>query len=399
MWAFAVAVGTLIHEWQRGQPPLSWAGVVVALAVGVALKPSSVPRLMALLGTFTLEFVIGLPDIFNHVLIMGFVGGVILIWWLLALARARDVALDPGRTYAMIAPFLRVAFVMVMYAAAFSKLNTGFLDPVTTCAVWILDSIPKLTVPTSLAPIPMAGTILVEFAIPTLLIARRTRALAVVLGVGFGIVTAMAGHAPFAGFGWTFYLLFIPAGTLGRVVVTARRFGASVLDRPGKRALQSLVAWIVGIVVALSVMAVVQLVPDSVVGILKTRGASLAFVLWVLGWSVLLFVNWRHWLHSHPGPSAKFGAGNAVFAIALAVLVVNAASPYLGLKTRYSFTMFSNLQTEPGRWNHLIVPEAVRIFDLQGGLVRFDEISDPNLAAEVAVSQRRRSVGHRPTTL
>lgn len=45
--------------------------------------------------------------------------------------------------------------------------------------------------------------------------------------------------------------------------------------------------------------------------------------------------------------------------------------------------MFSNLQTEPGRWNHVLVPEVVRVFGLQDGLVRFDEISDPAMAAEV----------------
>lgn len=54
------------------------------------------------------------------------------------------------------------------------------------------------------------------------------------------------------------------------------------------------------------------------------------------------------------------------------------------LSTRYSFTMYCNLQTEPGRWNHLIVPEAIRIFDWQRGLVQFGEISDPALATEVA---------------
>ena len=364
---------------------MSWTGVVVVLAVGVALKPASVARLMALLATFTLELAIGLPDVFNHVLIVGFVGGAILVWWLVALTRSRDAAMDPGCTYGAIGPFLRVAFVVVMYAAAFSKLNTGFLNPVTTCAVWILDSIPLLTVPSSLAPLPLAGTIIMEFAIPTLLIARRTRILAVFLGVAFGIVTATAGHAPFAGFGWTFYLLFIPPGTLGRVVVSARRMTRPLRRRPGRATLHPLIAWAAAAAVALAVMALVQAAPGGFVAMIKGRGASLAFDLWVLAWTFLLAAHWRHWLHSPPGPSAKFGTGSAVFAIALAVLLVNAASPYLGLKTRYSFTMFSNIQTEPGRWNHLIVPEAVRIFDAQAGLVRFDEISDPNLAAEVAV--------------
>ena len=41
-----------------------------------------------------------------------------------------------------------------------------------------------------------------------------------------------------------------------------------------------------------------------------------------------------------------------------ALIFVNAVSPYIGLKTQNSFTMYSNLQTENGRWNHaLLLPE------------------------------------------
>jgi hypothetical protein len=45
--------------------------------------------------------------------------------------------------------------------------------------------------------------------------------------------------------------------------------------------------------------------------------------------------------------------------------------------------MFSNLQTEPGRWNHVVLPEAMRVFGLQDGIVRFDKVSDPALAAQL----------------
>jgi hypothetical protein len=45
--------------------------------------------------------------------------------------------------------------------------------------------------------------------------------------------------------------------------------------------------------------------------------------------------------------------------------------------------MYSDLRTEPGLWNHFFVPEAVRVFDLQDGAVRFEEISDPVLAERI----------------
>ena len=193
----------------------------------------------------------------------------------------------------------------------------------------------------------------------------------------------MAGHAPFAGFGWSFYLLFITPGTLGRVVVTARR---AIPDRVRgwlMRASSSPAGWLVLGAVALLVMGLVQLLPIDLVGIAKRYGASLAFCLWMLAWVVLLLRNWRHWFQPPPANCGRFGAGHVVLAVALILIVVNAASPYLGLKTRFSFTMFSNLQTEPGRWNHVVIPEAMRIFGLQDGLVHFDEVSDPALAAQL----------------
>ncbi len=383
LWAFAVAVGVCIHEWQQAEPPVSLGGLTVVLAIRVLLKPSSVPRVMAVIAALALELLTGLPNVFNHTLVMGTVSVAILAWWLPLILRSPAVARDPGMFYATTAPFLRLAFVLVMYAAAFAKLNTGFLDPALTCAVWILDAVPLVTIPAGLAGVAIAGAILTEFAIPTLLLARRTRFLGLLVGIGFGVVTAAAGHAPFAGFAWSFYLLFIPPATLARVVATVRQ----AVPPPVRTRLTALAAspvgWLVPAAVALLVMGVLQVGPDALVNLARRYGASLAFCVYAGIWTVLLLRQWRHWF-SVPGSGwGAVGTRHAVFVLTVVLILVNAASPYLGLKTRYSFTMFSNLQTEPGRWNHLVVPEAVRIFDLQQGVVRFGEISDGSLAAAV----------------
>jgi hypothetical protein len=146
---------------------------------------------------------------------------------------------------------------------------------------------------------------------------------------------------------------------------------------------RSLAGWLVLGAAALLVMGLVQIAPPDVVSLVKRYGASLAFTLWMLIWAGLLLRHWRHWWRPPPVSWGRLGAGHAVFAVALILILVNAASPYLGLKSRFSFTMFSNLQTEPGRWNHVVLPEAMRIFPMQDGLVRFDEVSDPLLAAQL----------------
>ena len=52
-----------------------------------------------------------------------------------------------------------------------------------------------------------------------------------------------------------------------------------------------------------------------------------------------------------------------------ALLVLNGMSPYLGLKTETSFSMFSNLRTEGKQPNHLFVPSWIKLTALQDDLV------------------------------
>jgi hypothetical protein len=58
------------------------------------------------------------------------------------------------------------------------------------------------------------------------------------------------------------------------------------------------------------------------------------------------------------------------------LILVNGLSPYVGLKTEHSFTMFSNLMTEGDRWNHFLLPRAMKVFPLQDDLVQVVRSSD-----------------------
>jgi len=70
----------------------------------------------------------------------------------------------------------------------------------------------------------------------------------------------------------------------------------------------------------------------------------------------------------------------AAFVIFPLLMLLNGACPYLGLKTRTCFAMFSNLRTEGGRTNHLLVPTWLQIAGFQQDMVRIIESSDPVLA-------------------
>ncbi len=72
------------------------------------------------------------------------------------------------------------------------------------------------------------------------------------------------------------------------------------------------------------------------------------------------------------GPAGRIRALAAAYAAAIVLLAVNAASPYVGLKTEASFAMFSNLQPS--------------VFGAQDELVRLESASAPT-------PERRRRAG------
>ena len=389
VFAFALAVGALVHEFQSlSLRPETTVPVVVA-AFAVLLRPSSPVRLVLLLGLLMVECLTRLPNPVNHQMLLGILGATLGAWWLVLLVRSPRTARDPAALYESIAAFLRVAFILTWAFAALAKLNSGFTDPITTCAVWILESIPAVQVPRALVPAVIVGTIALELAVPTLLLFHRTRPWAIVLGFGFHAVSALAGHSWFSGFGWAFYALFLPPVVLARGVVVARR----ALPARARALVATAVArgpltlLVLGVAFVATRYGVLPALPPSHV-VARNWGNAQALPLCLAWMGFTGWVRYRvraHWLPA-PGPRAGLRVRSPILWVGIVVLVLNAATPYLGVKTRAAFTMFSNLRTEPGHWNHLVVPESVRVFGwLDGGDVRFLDTDDPGMARLIAV--------------
>lgn len=384
VFAFAVAAGTLIHEWNSTFTP--WVAVpAVVAALAVLLRPDSVGRLVLLLATLVAECVRQLPDPVNHQILLGILGTALGVWWLVLLARSPELARDPARLYDRMAPFLRTAFILMWVVAALAKVNTGFLDTTATCAVWILESIPLVAVPQAVVPAVIAGTLAVEFALPVLLAFHRTRPLALAVALPFHAVSALAGHSWFSGFAWAFYALFLPPAVLARGMYLAgrllpepvRTWGRWARARPGLAVALGTVAFVVGHYVVVPLL-----------GPLGGGARHWGAVVMCLGWmgftAVVLWRLRRSWWLGAWRPRARLLVTSPVLALGLVVLVLNGATPYLGLKTDAAFTMFSNLRTEPGHWNPLLVPESARVLGwLDGGDVRFRDTDDDAMRAVI----------------
>jgi hypothetical protein len=384
VWSAAFALGALLHEWQTGAPPWTVYGLTAALAIGVLLRPTSTFRLTALMAAFVVELAVDLPNPWNHTAVAGMIGAGLVVWWLVQSVRSPGSARDPGLILAQISPFLRVAFIATWYLAAFAKLNTGFTDTVLTCSMWVVDAVPGATIAPSLPGVMIALTIAIELAIPTLLVFRRTRPLAVVAGFGFHLLSALAGHTAFSGLAWSFYLLFLPVGVLSGAGALARRPFTPARFRRIAKAARSPLTWVAVVACWAVALGALHLLDDMTMMRVKRWGPALVYVLWMGVWAWLLVTLRRRWAN----PRADTGTlrvRHPVFLAVLGLVLTSAASPYVGLKTKYSFTMYSNLHTEPGRWNHLVVPESARVFGALDGSVHFLSSSDPELGDALTV--------------
>ncbi|MDQ2727875.1 MAG: HTTM domain-containing protein [Actinomycetota bacterium] len=391
--SFAAAL-ILDQLWWGGFQLASPHALVVLLALWVLFRPSSVVRFAALIAVNIAATAVDLPVVGDHRLLELICGVVVLGYLGWTTLRARRVP-TAGAVFAGIAPFLRASLIVVYAFAALAKMNTAFFDPVLSCAAWMSHQVvwfdPSLLSGQWQVEPAIWGTVLIEVALPILLAIRRTRLFALLLGVGFHTVLALAGNVPFTALAFTFYVAFLPSDTPERArALLAWRGGLPPwVDqaRSWRYARPVIVAALVG-----GWLVGAALGPTKTTrGLLGTPAAQMSTVigdgtrLVVVGLAavgIVLLVSAR----AVPGrppmrPRRPLWVGHPILAVGILVLVINGSCPYLGLKTDTSFAMFSGLRTEPGAWNHLVVPEAVRVFGYQDHLVRVEASNDPALVA------------------
>lgn len=380
-FALALAVGVLLHELQFGSSPLGLHGLVVVAAVALLVQPASVPRFLALLGAVAIEMVADLPDPWNHTMFLGLVGLAALGEWLRVGPLGRRT-ITAAELHLRLGPLLRTGFVLVWSFAAISKLNEAFFDSPDSCAVWLVEQVPLVAVPDELGSAVVLATVAVELAVPVLLLLRPFRPVGIGLGWGFHLVASLAGHTAFSGIAWSMYLLFLDDRVLADVANRAARWGEGLLGTARR-------AWTVvhrhrdqvGVVLLAGLVGyllVLQAVPPEVAQRGRRWLPAALYLVWTMAWAGLLVaVGRRRGFRGMVAP-VRWGSRSPVVLAGIGVLVLNGASPYLGAKTLSSFTMYSGLRTEPGAWNHLLVPETVRVLGWQDDLVHLDEAHHPD---------------------
>lgn len=379
---------------QRGVNAVGSVQLAIVVVAGVMLiRPGA--RAAALLGgLFVLVLWLKMPVVGNHEIILG----------LFSLAVIPAVVAGGAGWPQTVAPVGRSILLVAYGFVAFSKLNSGFLDAVQSCAVLFADEFGEVAglrpsdsswMPTAV----IAATVVIEAAIPILLLISRYRRFGVGLALVFHFVLALEPNSHIWDFSATLlplFLLFAPASALELI---DRRLLAIDRRPVSERAL------------GLGLLFAIQGVVMSG-GLLGAPTWSLAFPMWLaVSGTITAGYLWflrtpaaahrqpqsepptrpQRYLQSQPHsqaqprsarhstiPSTFLPAGPRWMTVSMlaivGVAVLNGVSPYLELRTAAAFNMYSNLRVVDGESNHLIVA-GIRSADEPSyvALVRVDE--------------------------
>ncbi|MDO9407528.1 HTTM domain-containing protein [Patulibacter sp.] len=351
LFAVLLSAALVLHVlWWHGLVVGSpWFAVVLAAAWTVA-RPTAVVRLLVLLAAAAVAIVAELPALGTHLLLVLVLAGCLAVDVGVRSVRARTL-LGAGAVFRGLRPFLRAELVVLYLAAALSKLNADYLDPATSPAgdlsahvVWFDPTL--LDGSWHVGP-AIWGSLALELGLPLLLLWPRTRTVALVVGLGFHGVLALAGTVPFTALMLALYVAFLPDRVL-------RPLGAAARTSSGTRVV------VLGVLVLLWV--VVGLTADVSPG--RTTGDVLASATRVLVAGGALGLAAVVVATARAGAGARPRSGRDLrptYAAGVVLLVLVAASPYLGHRVGDAFTMYSALDTSPRGWNHEILPRGVRL--------------------------------------
>ena len=382
-FALLLAISLILHQlWWDGFEVRSPHFLVILAAFWTILRPTSVVRFLTMIAMEVFAVALDMPDVGSHTLLL-LVSGVCLLTWVGWGALRTQGLPDAGVLFEQIAPFFAVQLLLVYAVAAVAKLNTGFLDPDITCAASMSGRLPwsqlSFMAGSWRVVASIWGTVVIEVALPILLTVRRSRMVGLVLGGVFHAVLGLAGNVPFSALALALFVTFLPPDTPSKLFTLATTHPGLVrwAGRTGRMS-RSVAAFPVAVGCWLLGAAIFPDEPGTGPTLLS-HGMGLFVVAAFAGGILVVLGLARGGSHSHSARS--FRIHHSVFVAGILLMVLNSASPYVGLKTDSSLTMFSNLHTEGDQWNHLLIPEAVRVFPYQDHPVRILASNDPALNA------------------
>jgi hypothetical protein len=366
---------------------------VVLIALGTILFRFQLTLFPALLSAYILFFLLGLPEHPNHRYLLFFLS---LSFLPLAIRIYQN---DCNMAYEyfskQIIPFSRILCLMVYFFAFFAKLNQGYLDPETSCSVVFVKHVHLLyfqwifpEFPDALGYISIYMSILTELLLLPLLYFPRTRLIGVLAGIIFHYFLALDTIKYFINFSSVMYLLLL---IVGGELYFSRLFSERIIRTSTKLIFPFALFFFIFFLSSKSSLS-------------GNNGAQLgfsAFVTFSHYWLLLallliaryLTVTGKELLNPsldasslHPfNRNFSFPMYGWHYALLILVLAYG-VSPYLGLKTRISFTMYSNLWFDKDTSNHLLLksnPDLLSALRIRGTILKAPEDPKPRCSQKL----------------
>ena len=356
MWAIA-AVAHLAGNPYNGdvKPPsaVGFALLAVGLLAAIALVAPGRRVMQALCIAIPVSAALEVPILPNHWLL----AAVISVGYLVSRGWPQFVGTAQGVTLAFYS------------FAAFAKLNTGFLDPSTSCAVYYANQSSAALGLGAIDPghwaavAVVAASAAIELSVVPLLLFRRTRRAGVMLAMVFhSLITLDFGQHfyDFTSVLLALFVLFLGPAFADRVTRHPVWWRSSV-----RRMTFQVVSF--GVVMT-TLMNVSPLTP------LTLKVLSVTTFFWWIPYTLWVLVG------AFGAVAVRRLTRPPIVGWLLVLLVVlNGLTPYTELKTAYSWNMYSNLRIVDGASNHLLVRASIPLVASHAGMVEIISSSDPGL--------------------
>lgn len=372
MFAFLWSIAILWHYLRR---PVDYSEFYVLFipAVLVLTRPKNAYFILAMAAAYVYIFVYELPDsaVPNHPTLQMFINLSIILAAIWVLFKnyldTKTISLDSERWFDTFRPLPIIAINIVYLMAVFNKLNTAFFDPQVSDVTRLLnlyyeadhllfipDLMPRAT---WFLYFGMIATVVIETLIPLCLFIRPLRLIGVFIGLGFHLILSIRLYPSMAEFPtllFAVYFLALPDTTIPML----RELWSKVREKdwfiPARKAVVLFLAW------WFFLLPMVFQWP--------AQGEKLLFThddIWSYSWIIYIVVYFIAIIYLlkrtrggfHEPPDIQWiQPKNAIIYIVPILIFLNGLTPYLGIKNKGSWNMYSGLRTEAGYTNHLFMP-------------------------------------------
>jgi len=377
LFAWLWAMGIIWHYMRPKHGHLvGWADLlVVVAAILVLVRPQNLYFLLATAVTGMLAFLLTLPSSSNHWTMQFLFHAAMCISFAALAFRRKSLELDSRDWFDSFRPALCLLILILYTFAALHKMNSGYFSQHSYALRLYRDIVygEHMLAFTHLFPTQDALlailphlSILIELAIPLLLFFRRTRLIAILIGISFHCLLSLKEYPPGTDFPTLLgaaYILFLPPSSIDII-------RASILDRVRSSGIYQLFKSLVvpAILLAAIFVPLLYSLPRhssvdwfTFANLKSTHWA--AYMVTYFALAVFLLFKLRS-PDYNMGHSILPGVQHPHIAL-IALAFFLGMSPYLGLRTGGAFAMFSNLETEGNFYNHFFMPPGLQVFDYQ----------------------------------